>query len=1258
MTATPKANTYNLDTSVLPLPPSSFSRSGSFVSSLSPSLCPLFSAGTRRALSGSIRRPNFTTCSIARVLRAQLSLDMSLADRGRILEGKREIWEAAKQQPRVEKLKASDCRCLAEWSDEWWISSPNMSFVPQVPVHLPDQVFAMGADAMYGAFELFKWPQIYDERYPHGIGAPGNPDLFRNLHLVSFPMEDDVGVLPVFADADAAWWHFTNHEFEVCADIPGAQVGYLRPAAIERLRAAITEQLLDDRLRFILRQTQRLQSALVHLVEIPMSTFDVAQWFREVQRLLLEVRGWLIYTDILAPRLVTPNFHDEEHVLPLRGVFTGRLTVAETLFRCGVPVWWVRPAYTLTTATVIMRIHAVIPPSVHFNLKQQMKHGKHSQQAPTWLQASTFDGLSESIGRQLSRISLSGRPMLHKVAPVWEASAGPELAVSGGDGMDKSLVAVPQGHSVGADAHGSCDAANAPLGANKKSRKKRRKAKSAPGGHPTSSAFVSPPAPAYAVPALGLGLEPAQPGPPQWVPRVCTGWTVALRSLTDLPKPDRSRSHGNDFTTGCVYECTLSRKSQPTTSGKVLMTTLQWRIALEGKYYAIPYRPSIVKPASTPAEIALLPQGPPADPTKQKRTRETEDGVVEAPVKCEEKRRYRRIVDRIDISVRFGVHAHFAPYQPELTVPSWGMFCVTRAVADTDSVLWAEVIWEIALMNFRLELLDVDRDLLPALYAQEDSSAAAARQHELLEIWGIKGFLRPMWMETDSVDELSADDWEVRREAFVRWAHVMQTWPGIDLQWDASTLRDRVEYDRFEAQVISVYCRIFYATRSRLPTVPLARPASLHRHLRGAARLMDITEESLSPDVSRAAHINVQSSAPERVDVSTRSQADAASSAASSAACASPSHDDEATLSRLAATPPILLRPPHSQQPSVFLPQEIGWLDALLLSWGYYDDPKVFVCDFEQDFEQVCGNPAARATWIRGKVAWLAQGDLILDTIEKFLADGGPMHTRYIAPLVDEAALQLERTGMGSTLMEVPSRVADEGERMSDEDDSDSEGEGEGDDGPHADIATTIPSGGSTSSAPKRKSTRQGGRSRTKKGAGWGEVNNLTIDLPSTYPAILLAQPSLRAATALEMKFRKQEADDALDDTRTHLITAFSFKHQRCHVSGQIQNTRAIRKIRRKQQAVGRAADTYRRARRAMIALGLPEDDGRYRALKTTDVVPFVMYTEEEQLGDSRKVPSWIWGDFSFVENQSEGAIKNFLADGEYADFLSQSCLM
>ncbi|OBZ69356.1 hypothetical protein A0H81_10625 [Grifola frondosa] len=401
------------------------------------------------------------------------------------------------------------------------------------------------------------------------------------------------------------------------------------------------------------------------------------------------------------------------------------------------------------------------------------------------------------------------------------------------------------------------------------------------------------------------------------------------------------------------------------------MTTLQWRIALEGKYYAIPYRPSVVRPASTPEDIAQLPQGPLAEPSKQKRTLEPEDGGVETPVKCEEKRRYRRIVDHIDISVRFGVHAHFAPYQAELTVPSWGTFCVTRAMADKDSVLWAEVIWEVALMNFRLEMLDVDRDLLPALYALEDTSAAAARQHELLEIWGMEGFLRPMWMQTDDIDDLSAANWEVRRQAFVRWARAMVQWPGVDLQWDANALCDRREYDVFEQKVIAVYCHSEPYAKRRVHMEEEARRLKAARNRRYYMK--------------KKAH-NRQSSPSDTVDVS----APSVQEGPSSSSYASPSQDSGVTLSRLVSTPPIPLPSSHSAQLAcVFLPQEIGWLDALLLSWGYYDDPKVFVQDLEQDYEQVRGHPAARATWVEGKVAWLAQGDRILDTIENFLADGG-----------------------------------------------------------------------------------------------------------------------------------------------------------------------------------------------------------------------------------------------------------------------------
>ncbi|OBZ68116.1 hypothetical protein A0H81_12011 [Grifola frondosa] len=155
----------------------------------------------------------------------------------------------------------------------------------------------------------------------------------------------------------------------------------------------------------------------------------------------------------------------------------------------------------------------------------------------------------------------------------------------------------------------------------------------------------------------------------------------------------------------------------------------------------------------------------------------------------------------------------------------------------------------------------------------------------------------------------------------------------------------------------------------------------------------------------------------------------------------------------------------------------------------------------------------------------------------------------------------------------------------------------------------------------KRKATATAGRARQAKAEGWDEINAINIELPSAYSPLVLAHPSMRALVDLERQVRQGQANDALADTRTHLITAFSFRYQRRNVSGQIQNTRAMRKIQRKQQAT--CVDRLRQV-----------DDACYRVLKTTDVVPFAMYTEEEQLGDSRKTPSWIWEDFTALQSR------------------------
>ncbi|OBZ69168.1 hypothetical protein A0H81_10697 [Grifola frondosa] len=231
-------------------------------------------------------------------------------------------------------------------------------------------------------------------------------------------------------------------------------------------------------------------------------------------------------------------------------------------------------------------------------------------------------------------------------------------------------------------------------------------------------------------------------------------------------------------------------------------------------------------------------------------------------------------------------------------------------------------------------------------------------------------------------------------------------------------------------------------------------------------------------------------------------------------------------------------------------------------------------------------------------------------------------HAQFVAPMVDEAMVDVQMACHGWSLP-INFPWFSDGERGCHEDEAEEEDEDSEEDDTSVSQATVAPK--------KRKATAMAGRARQAKAEGWDKINVINIELPSAYSSLVLAHPSMRVLVDLERQVRQGQANDALADTRTHLITAFSFRYQRHNVSGQIQNTRAMRKIQRKQQVVGRAADTYRRARRALIALGMQVDDACYRVLKTTDVILFAMYTEEEQLGDSRKTPSWIWEDFTFM---------------------------
>lgn len=330
---------------------------------------------------------------------------------------------------------------------------------------------------------------------------------------------------------------------------------------------------------------------------------------------------------------------------------------------------------------------------------------------------------------------------------------------------------------------------------------------------------------------------------PDWAPPPCPGWERALQTVEDLPQ--HQQHHGGraflyavpplhafyglaESRTPLMHNWTrirpwcITQALEPPQNARVLMTASQWHLALQGLYYWVPPELLTVHPKSTDAEIARLPLEP--APAKRARTEN----------KPPSHRNSKRLADRVDIAVRMVLYAHIPPYDPDVDVGHFGKLRVSRAVAATDCDLWSEVVWELSLLNFRLELLELDRTVLEARYGGpgDDRDCAGDRQRAICAIWSDMQAVRPSLLHEIKRDLLSLPDWRERRPAFERWADVMREWPGGSAVGHASRDRDsEAACGEFEVGVIGFYCRAFHGAFARLPTVPLCGPKSLLRHL-------------------------------------------------------------------------------------------------------------------------------------------------------------------------------------------------------------------------------------------------------------------------------------------------------------------------------------------------------------------------------------------------------------------------------------------
>lgn len=329
------------------------------------------------------------------------------------------------------------------------------------------------------------------------------------------------------------------------------------------------------------------------------------------------------------------------------------------------------------------------------------------------------------------------------------------------------------------------------------------------------------------------------------MPSACAPWDLVLRSIPEIQRHKASRAllyhlppihlfYSDPHTLSHkvhnwirIRPWCISQAVHPPEGGKVLMTTQQWRFALEGRYFrtAIPGGP--LQPQSSRSDLAKLPPLPDcAQLTLGKRERIDDHGLrtpKDGTSAAGHRRALKKACDRVDVHVRFGIQAGFSPYREELDPsPKWGERPVSFEVAKTDQGIWAELTWELSIMNFRLELLSMDRMMLPSAYEQSQDWGKV-REEEIMNVWVNDGSVRPRWDRADMDIGLGASTAHGRRPAYERWAKVLASWDGAS---EAFHVHD----DHLEVLVLAFYCRRFYNAFGRTPTLPLVAPLSISRN--------------------------------------------------------------------------------------------------------------------------------------------------------------------------------------------------------------------------------------------------------------------------------------------------------------------------------------------------------------------------------------------------------------------------------------------
>ncbi|KAJ2935927.1 hypothetical protein H1R20_g1168, partial [Candolleomyces eurysporus] len=216
---------------------------------------------------------------------------------------------------------------------QWLISSPNMYSIPQALIGV--RHVRARANGKYGLDDRMLHPQVVCKGY-EWIGCIPKP--CNDLHILRWTprLEDTTSVTGTWFETDCRIFKEEHvdalrGQATLCFDIAFKTLERQRSATILSSMVAHTQQCLE-----------RLTYGLPYR--------DLLLTVGDIQRACLDIRGLSTYITTFWPRSVPTSMESlKPHCVDtsLMGCFTHSREEAQFLHSIGIPVWWIRPAFSV-----------------------------------------------------------------------------------------------------------------------------------------------------------------------------------------------------------------------------------------------------------------------------------------------------------------------------------------------------------------------------------------------------------------------------------------------------------------------------------------------------------------------------------------------------------------------------------------------------------------------------------------------------------------------------------------------------------------------------------------------------------------------------------------------------------------------------------------------------------------------------------------------------------------------------------------------